>query len=190
MVSELEERGILYHQYAPSGHHNVRTKTWQDMFATEDKNIVEQKCREQNIQIEWLKNDAAKLTNPGRVVRIHPVTGERVWFNQIGTFHHSMSAEFAYIGRPWIGRLVRCYEFLLDHTPRGSLPYPFGITYADGEPVPRKVVMEIRRAIWAETFSFPWQRGDLLLIDNFRMGHGRFPYRGERKILAALIRDF
>ena len=135
-----------------------------------------------------MKNGGAQLSNPGQAVRVHPVTGERVFFNQIATFHHSMSAEFFYIGRPLMACAVRAYEFLLDHTPRGTLPYPFGITFGDGEPIPRAQVMEIRQAIWAETVMFFWQQGDLLLIDNFKVGHGRMPYRGERRILAALIR--
>lgn len=190
MVREFEEKGVLYHQHAPSGHDNVRMKTWQDMFSTEDRAEAEQKASAQGVTIIWLKNGAAQLTNPGVVVREHPVTGKRCWFNQVGTFHHSMSAEFRYIGRPFTGALVRCYEFLLDHTPRGSLPYPFGITFGDGKPVPRDYIMTVRRAIWAETLSFRWQKGDVMLIDNFRFGHGRFPFSGDRKIFAALISSF
>jgi alpha-ketoglutarate-dependent taurine dioxygenase len=37
--------------------------------------------------------------------------------------------------------------------------------------------------------TFRWEKGDLLLVDNLRFGHGRLPFRGERKILAALIKD-
>jgi alpha-ketoglutarate-dependent taurine dioxygenase len=188
MVSEFEERGVIYRQYAPSGHGNNRIKTWQDMFATEDRAEAEHKAGEQGVAIAWLNNGAAWLTNPGVVVHEHPVTGARCWFNQVGTFHHSMSAEFRYIGRPFTGALVRCFEFLLDHTPRGVIPYPFGITFGDGAPVPRHYILAIRKAIWDETLSFRWQQGDVLLLDNFRFGHGRFPFRGERKILAALMR--
>jgi len=34
--------------------------------------------------------------------------------------------------------------------------------------------------------SFPWQEGDVLLVDNVAVAHGRRPFRGERKILVAL----
>jgi len=189
MVGEFEQRGVVYHQYAPSGHGNTRFKTWQDMFATEERAAAEFKAQQQGVSITWQKNGAARLANPGTVVRAHPVTGERCWFNQVGTFHHSMSAEFRYIGRPVIGALVRCFEFLLDHLPGGVLQYPFAVTFGDGEPVPRDYILTIRKAIWDETLSFRWQRGDVLLIDNLRCGHGRFPFHGEREILAALIRN-
>jgi alpha-ketoglutarate-dependent taurine dioxygenase len=34
--------------------------------------------------------------------------------------------------------------------------------------------------------SFPWQRGDVLLVDNFLAVHGREPFSGERRILVAM----
>jgi alpha-ketoglutarate-dependent taurine dioxygenase len=36
------------------------------------------------------------------------------------------------------------------------------------------------------TVKFRWQRGDLLLVDNFLVAHGRMPFRGERRILVAI----
>lgn len=189
MVNEFEEKGILYHQYCPSGHNNVRFKTWQDMFVTEEKSVVEQKCAAQGVSVQWLKNDVAKLTNPGTVLRHHPLTGERIWFNQVHVFYPSMSAEFRYIGRPLMAVLVRGYEWLLENFPKQMPPYPYGITFGDGSPIPRHYVMAIRQAIWDETVKFTWQKGDLLLIDNLRLGHGRLPFKGERKILAALIKQ-
>jgi len=36
------------------------------------------------------------------------------------------------------------------------------------------------------TFDVPWQAGDLVLVDNFRVMHGRRPFEGTRRILASL----
>jgi hypothetical protein len=36
---------------------------------------------------------------------------------------------------------------------------------------------------------FDWQRGDVLLIDNKLVSHGRQPYSPPRKIFAALLAD-
>ena len=33
---------------------------------------------------------------------------------------------------------------------------------------------------------FPWQAGDVMLVDNVATAHGRNPYQGERKLLVAL----
>jgi len=189
IVKEFEDKGILYHQYCPSGHNNKRFKTWQDMFATEDRKVAEQKCAEQNVTIEWLKDGSAKLTNSGMAIRQHPKTGERIWFNQAHVFHPSMSAEFRYIGRPVMAWLVRQYEFLLENFSGLMPPYPYGVTFGDGSIIPREYILAIRKAIWAETVKFEWQQGDLLLVDNLRLGHGRLPFKGKRKILAALIKS-
>lgn len=189
VVRAFEEKGILYNQYCPSGHHNTRFKTWQDMFATDDKKVAEQKCAAQGVTIVWLKDGSAKLTNPGTAIRLHPKTGARIWFNQAHVFHPTMSAEFRYIGRPVMAWLVRQYEYLLEKFPNMLPPYPYGCTFGDGSPIPREYILAIRKAIWAETVKFQWQQGDLLLVDNLRLGHGRMPFKGKRKILAALIKS-
>jgi len=188
VVKTFEEKGILYHQYCPSGHNNKKFKTWQDMFVTEDKKVAEQKCAEQGVTMAWLKDGSAKLTNPGTAIREHPKTAERIWFNQAHVFHPTMSAEFRYIGRPFMAMVVRGYEYLLEHFPKLLPPYPYGCTFGDGSSIPRATILAIRRAIWDETVTFRWEKGDLLLVDNLRLGHGRLPFKGDRKILAALIK--
>jgi hypothetical protein len=38
--------------------------------------------------------------------------------------------------------------------------------------------------------SFPWQRGDILMLDNILAAHGRAPYEGPRKILVGMTELF
>jgi alpha-ketoglutarate-dependent taurine dioxygenase len=44
----------------------------------------------------------------------------------------------------------------------------------------------MNQAIESATVRFRWQRGDLLLVDNYFVTHGRMPFRGERRILVAI----
>jgi hypothetical protein len=37
------------------------------------------------------------------------------------------------------------------------------------------------------SFDMPWQAGDVVLVDNFLVMHGRHPYQGERRVLASLV---
>ena len=37
------------------------------------------------------------------------------------------------------------------------------------------------------TVDLQWQRGDVALVDNFRVMHGRRPFVGERRVLASLV---
>lgn len=34
--------------------------------------------------------------------------------------------------------------------------------------------------------SFPWQRDDVLIVDNFLATHGREPFDGDRSVLIAM----
>ncbi|MFM9445922.1 TauD/TfdA family dioxygenase [Streptomyces acidiscabies] len=31
-----------------------------------------------------------------------------------------------------------------------------------------------------------WQRGDIMLVDNIRVAHGREPFQGDREVLVAM----
>jgi hypothetical protein len=48
----------------------------------------------------------------------------------------------------------------------------------------------LREAYLAEKVVFPWQRGDVLMLDNMLTAHAREPYRGERRILTGMARPF
>jgi alpha-ketoglutarate-dependent taurine dioxygenase len=39
----------------------------------------------------------------------------------------------------------------------------------------------------ALTVELAWQKGDVAIVDNFRVMHGRRPFQGERRVLASLV---
>jgi hypothetical protein len=58
--------------------------------------------------------------------------------------------------------------------------------FGDGTPITAREMGRIRGAIHRNMVFSRWQRGDLLLIDNFSTSHGRQPtYDGGRKIAVA-----
>ncbi|WP_267188558.1 TauD/TfdA family dioxygenase [Pseudomonas aeruginosa] len=73
---------------------------------------------------------------------------------------------------------------LLDEV--GEQGLPRNAYYGDGSPIEAEVLDTIRAAYREETRAFAWERGDVLMLDNFISVHGREPYTGERKVLVAM----
>lgn len=143
---------------------------WQEVFQTDDRAAAEAFCREAGIDFEWKGEDRLRTAQVCQAVAAHPVTGQMVWFNQAHLFHvSSLGAEMraALIGAGG------------DEPPRNAY-------YGDGSPIDDRDLEQIRAAYDSETIAFPWQQGDILLVDNMRVSHGRRPYRGGRKIVVAM----
>ena len=55
-------------------------------------------------------------------------------------------------------------------------------TYGDGGEIADADMEKIRDAVWKNLVAIPWQRGDVVAIDNFAVSHGRLPFQGPRQI--------
>ncbi|KEO84025.1 TauD/TfdA family dioxygenase [Tumebacillus flagellatus] len=144
---------------------------WQDVFHTEDKSEVETYCATHGIEVEWKPNGLLRTRQKRKAVRFHPVTGEKIWFNH-ASFWHVSSLE------------PEIRDLLVDELGLDGLPY--NTYYGDGTPIEDETAAAIRAVIEAETIAFPWQRGDLLVLDNMLVSHGRESFTGERKTLVAM----
>lgn len=145
---------------------------WQKVFHTDDKGDVEAYCAKNRIELEWKSGDRLRTRQVRPAARVHPVTGEVVWFNHIAFWHISSLEP----------------RDLRDEFQRQMAPdeLPYNTFYGDGSPIELPVAEELRDAYQQELRAFPWQVGDLIMIDNMLVAHGRSPYRGERRILAAM----
>jgi hypothetical protein len=68
----------------------------------------------------------------------------------------------------------------------GPYDLPSNTLFGDGSFIESDVMDEIREAYERETVMFPSQRGDLLVLDNMLVAHGRTPYEGPRQILVGM----
>ncbi len=163
-------------------------KPWPDMFQTTDREQVEKQCQEQGFEPIWLDNDALRLVSTQPVYRDHPVTRERAWHNHSTTFHVSTAAaEYARIAalRPserhhGLLRMTRELEKRLRAQPADERS--MHCTYRDGSEIPEADMEAVRGAVWRHMVIEPWQRGDVVAIDNHSTSHGRLPYEGPRRV--------
>jgi hypothetical protein len=79
---------------------------------------------------------------------------------------------------------MRRGEALLQESEDGELPANF--YYGDGSPIESEGLDQLRAAYHAETVSFPWQKGDLLMLDNMLVAHGRAPFSGLTVAMSSL----
>jgi amino acid adenylation domain-containing protein len=165
--SRFEEKQLMYVRNYIKG----LDVSWQEFFHTNDPHVVENYCHQAKIDFEW-KEDNHLLTRQVRpAITKHPQTGELVFFNQI-QLHHVSCLEPA------------VKDSLLSTF--GEEKLPRNVYYGDGSPIEDAVVEEIRSVYEQAKVSFPWQQGDVLMLDNMLTAHGRHPYVGPRKILVAM----
>jgi alpha-ketoglutarate-dependent taurine dioxygenase len=148
---------------------------WQTVFNTAERSAVEAYCREANIAFEWKDDNELRTWQVCQAIAVHPHTGELVWFNQAHLFHISNLEP-------------RVRDALLAVVKEGDLPR--NAYYGDGTPIESAVLDEIRAVYTSLTIEFPWQAGDVLMVDNMLVAHGRTPYKGERKILVAMAEPY
>jgi alpha-ketoglutarate-dependent taurine dioxygenase len=148
---------------------------WQTVFQTEDRAVVEEYCCQMGIEWEWVNSQHLRTRQVCQAVATHPRTGETIWFNQAHLFHVSS-----------LPQVVQ--ESLLATLAEVDLPR--NTYYGDGSPIEPEVLDEIHQAFAAETVSFPWQAGDILLLDNMLTAHGRTPFVGPRRVLTGMSELF
>lgn len=171
IVERFEQKQVMYvRNYNPGV-----GLSWQEAFQTKDRADVEQYCAQEGIDVEWRDDDRLRTRQVRPAVRVHPETGERVWFNHAMFFNLSSLEPAA-------------RETMLAVVDESEVP--FNTFYGDGAPIERAVMGEIRNAYDSETVKFDWHRGDLLLVDNMLVAHGREPFTGARKVLVAMAEPF
>jgi alpha-ketoglutarate-dependent taurine dioxygenase len=145
--------------------------SWQTVFETADPVWVEEYCREGEIDFAW-KEDGGLWTSQVRpAVATHPRTGERVWFNQVDQWHPSNLGE-------------EVAKALVATTREEDLP--INACHGDGSPLEPADLEAVRQAYRDVMVAFPWRQGDVLVVDNMLVAHGRMPFKGPRRVMVAM----
>ncbi|NNE58993.1 MAG: SyrP protein [Hellea sp.] len=163
LVQALRAKGVTYTNIMPSepDPQSGQGRSWKDTFGVARKKQVEATLAEMGYKWQWQEDDSLLVQTP-RLDAIRGLgNGEESFFNQ----------------------LIAAFRGWKDtrNDPSKS------VRYGDGSAID---VAALTRAIEIAdelTYDQNWQTGDVVLIDNFRVMHGRRPYTGKRKIVASLI---
>ncbi len=168
-----------------------KLKRWDEMFNTRDRAEAERLAAKNGFDATWTAGGGLRLTNTQPAVRKHPLTGEPVWFNHAQVFHLSaVPDEYRRIarrqGKLRYAALARVAEAAVALKARSPIEdQAMHCTYGDGSPIPDADMDQVRDAIWKNMVFFKWRPGDVLIIDNDSVSHGRMPYVGPRTVAVA-----
>jgi alpha-ketoglutarate-dependent taurine dioxygenase len=144
---------------------------WQSAFQTNIRSEVDSYCARAGIQTKWLSESDLQTVQYGPAIVRHPQTGDEVWFNH-GFFFNINALE-----------PLELRTFFLD---AGPDMYSTNSYFGDGSEIPMDLLEEIRTAFGKEKVSFEWHRGDILIVDNMLVAHGREPFEGDREIVVVM----
>jgi len=183
----FRERGVLVTRslpprgsiYLASG----MSRPWQDVFGTDDLSRVEAICRERQWTPAWCDDGTLRLQHGATpACRPHPRTGEAIWFNQAHYYSPECMVRWAERdGRHLQGRYIRRLIDRHDHAHLNQ------VTFADGSPIPSQYLLSIWEALAASESHVALEAGDILILDNYEVMHGRESFSGPRRLHAGLI---
>ncbi|CAM2011565.1 TauD/TfdA family dioxygenase [Acanthopleuribacter pedis] len=164
--AKFEQHGVMYvRRYTPG-----LGRSWQDIFNAQTRAEAETFLARNRMTAKW-RGDLLETHAVRPAVWHHPQTGMATWVNQAQHWHPSCLSEYL-------------REALADVVPPDQ--FPRDCRYGDGSRIEDAVMAEIL-AVYAELEqSFAWEPGDVMVLDNTAVAHGRNPYRGKRKLYVAI----
>ncbi|MDN3578324.1 TauD/TfdA family dioxygenase [Chitinimonas viridis] len=167
IVQQFSERGwMLIRNYG-----NGLGPSWRKAFNTDDLDEVRRYCAQSDIALEIFDEEHIRTRQVRPAIRQHPVSAEHVWFNHIAFWHPSSLPEPVRQG-------------LLAQFAHDALPY--ATCWGDGQQIDDGIIAHINAAYRQATLVTPWQQGDMVLLDNMLIAHGRNPFQGPRAIVVAM----
>lgn len=163
-VQQLEEHGLIYTRVSGEDDNPASPigRGWKSTFLTNDKSVAEERAAKLGMKLEWLEDGVKTIMGPIPAVKFDETRQRKVWFN-------SMVA--AYTG--WGDER---------NDPRKA------VTFGDGRPLSEDAIYDCLKILEEESVAIPWNKGDVLLIDNWAVLHSRRSFDPPRRVLASLCK--
>jgi hypothetical protein len=176
----------------------AKTKAWQQMFKTQDRDEARATARAQGYDATFLADGSCKLVHVlDSPTRFHPVDGAEVWHSHVTNLYaNSWASEYARAAKH-LQSPAYALRSLASHAYYG-LGLGAAILKLAGSEVGMRVVYDdtgadvaardmdyLRHLIFKFTSVHKHEHGDVVALDNFRVGHARLPWDGSRRELFA-----
>ncbi|KAE9588077.1 putative TauD/TfdA-like domain-containing protein [Lupinus albus] len=163
-VERLEKYGLLYIRVLGEDDNPSSPigRGWKSTFLTTDKSVAEHRAEKLGMKLEWLDDGVKTIMGPIPAVKYDEKRQRKIWFNS----------------------MVAAYTGWKDEK---NDPVK-AVTFGDGEPLPADIVYDCLRILEEECVAIPWQKGDVLLLDNWAVLHSRRSFDPPRRVLASLVK--
>lgn len=159
LVQRFEEKGVRYASAMP-GEDDAQSgqgRSWRSTLGVDSRDAAEARLSKLAYDWQWGDDGTLHVRTPVLPAIRDLGDGTRSFFNQ----------------------LIAAW--------RGWQDAERAVSYGDGAPIDR-ADMELIIAIADDIVAdLEWQAGDVALVDNYRAMHGRRPFSGKRRVLAALV---
>ncbi|WP_255548086.1 TauD/TfdA family dioxygenase [Erythrobacter ani] len=162
-VARVEAEGVRYTNVMPGDDDagSGQGRSWRSTLSVSDKGAAEARLRDLGYSWEWQDDGSLRATTP-------PLPAVRAIGDGRRTFFNQLIAAF----RGWADSR---------NDPNRA------ITFGDGTPITSEDMAPAIAIADALTADLAWQPGDVALVDNYLVMHGRRPFAGKRRVLASLV---
>ncbi|MEM8695453.1 MAG: TauD/TfdA family dioxygenase [Pseudomonadota bacterium] len=163
LVEAFASKGVRYTNVMPGDDDagSGQGRSWRSTLSADTRDEAETRLQALGYDWEWRDDNSLRATTPVLdAVRTLP-DGRRTFFNQ----------------------LIAAFRGWSDSRNDPSKSIAFG----DGTPIAGDQMADAIALSDELTYDLAWQAGDVALVDNFLVMHGRRPFTGKRRVLASLI---
>lgn len=166
-VARVEREGVRYTNVMPATDDagSGQGRSWRSTLSVADKAGAQERLAELGYSWEWLEGDVLRATTAPLPAVRDLGDGRRSFFNQ----------------------LIAAFRGWADSRNDPNKAITFGGGEEGGKPISNADMAPAIAIADRLTHDLAWQAGDVALVDNFTVMHGRRPFQGKRRVLASLV---
>ncbi len=164
LIESFEKFGVIYNSIMSSGDELLsgQGRSWQKTLGVSSKNDAEAKLSELGYSWNWIEGDNLSVTTKPLKATKELKDGKKSFFNQV------IAASLGW--------------------KKSSKNQISPVRFGNDQEIDQSAIEHISELAQSLTLLRSWQDNDILLIDNYRVMHGRKPFSGNknREVLVSL----